>query len=90
MKVTIGIIGDFDLTKISHTQTNQCLDDIGIKLECDIQKEWIPSSDLDSSNINVLKNYSGLFGAPGGYKSESGAIRAVQYARKNKLPYLGT
>lgn len=90
MHIAIGIIGDFDLTKISHIQTNQCIDDIGRKLQCDITKEWVPSSDMHSSNINVLKKYSALFGAPGGYKSESGAIKAIQYARENKLPYLGT
>ncbi|THB72423.1 MAG: hypothetical protein D6B25_16820 [Desulfobulbaceae bacterium] len=89
-KIMIGIVGDFDLTKISHLATDQCFGTFQEQYGQTIEKTWIPSTTLASSGTEQLAQYHGIWGAPGGYVSESGALSGIRYARKHGLPYLGT
>ena len=54
--------------------------------------DWINSEEFEKSpnSINNLKKYDGLI-VPGGFGSRGveGKIKAIQYARENKIPYLG-
>jgi len=90
MKKTVGIIGDFDFTKISHIKTNQCFTEFEKNFGYTIDKEWLSSADIQSSNRASLDKFCAFWGAPGGYESEQGALYAMQYAREKRLPYLGT
>ena len=53
---------------------------------------WINSEELenDEAKLNDLKNYDGII-IPGGFGSRGieGKIKAIQFARENKIPYLG-
>ncbi len=53
---------------------------------------WINSKDYekDPSKINEISNFDGVI-VPGGFGESGieGVIMAIEYARKNKIPYLG-
>lgn len=60
----------------------------GVELEL----EWVDSEafEKDKKNLQKLKNYAGIV-VPGGFGSRGveGIIKAIEFARKNKIPYLG-
>ncbi len=54
--------------------------------------EWIDAEKFESSpqSVQSLKNYNGII-VPGGFGSRGveGKIKAIQFCRTNKIPYLG-
>jgi CTP synthase len=56
------------------------------------QLTWINSKEYeaDPKKVSELKNYDGII-VPGGFGESGieGVIMAIEYARKNKIPYLG-
>ncbi|MEY3471043.1 MAG: synthetase, synthase [Candidatus Parcubacteria bacterium] len=54
--------------------------------------DWIDSSEFesDSKKLAHLKQYAGIL-IPGGFgeRGVEGKLKAIQYARENKVPYLG-
>ncbi|MBP6858009.1 MAG: CTP synthase [Candidatus Pacebacteria bacterium] len=54
--------------------------------------DWVNALEFekDTKSINKLKKYDGIL-VPGGFGSRGieGKIRAIEYARKNKIPYFG-
>jgi len=90
IQLKIGIIGDFDEKKISQVKTNQCLEDIAVKLDIGIDKQWISTDTIYKESIHKIGIYDGLWAAPGDYSNPSGAILAIQKARENNIPFIGT
>ena len=89
--IRIGIIGDFDSQRPSHKATNEalkhCADYIGINVDI----KWVPTESLESDTDKNLSNFDGLWCAPGSpYKSMKGALNAIQFARENDYPFIGT
>ena len=54
--------------------------------------DWLSSQDFESGKrkLSELKGYDGII-VPGGFGSSGveGVIKAIKYARENKIPYLG-
>ncbi|MDD4074159.1 MAG: CTP synthase [Candidatus Pacebacteria bacterium] len=54
--------------------------------------EWISAETIekDKNAVSILKNYDGII-VPGGFGSRGteGKIKAIEYCRKNKIPFLG-
>ncbi len=88
----IGIIGDFNPDNRSHAATVAALGQAANSLTIDLMTEWLPTDALENNAIeSTLKRYDGFWGAPGSpYKSENGALRAIQHCRENGWPFLGT
>jgi CTP synthase (UTP-ammonia lyase) len=87
--IKVAIIGDYD-GRPSHIATEEALKHSANKLEFELEYTWLPTPTFDSS-VQELHNYDGLWGAPGSpYKSMNGALNAIQFARENHYPYLGT
>ena len=88
----IGIIGDFNTDNGSHAATVAALDQAASSLRIDLRTEWLPTDALEKNAIeSSLKTFDGFWGAPGSpYKSENGALRAIQHCRENEWPFLGT
>lgn len=89
--INIGIIGDYDCQRPSHKATNEALhhgaDDLGINLKL----QWLPTEALEKDIDNTLNKFDGLWCAPGSpYKSIKGALHAIQFARENDTPFIGT
>lgn len=87
--VSIGILGDFDEQKPSHRATNSSLAGIERELEITVEHPWIPSTSI-SKNCTELEEFSGLWAGPGDYHSSENVLLAIQHARENNIPFLGT
>jgi CTP synthase (UTP-ammonia lyase) len=91
-ELSVGIIGDFDPKRPSHTATNDALSHaataLGIVLHC----AWLPTPALaEASSEATLRRHDALLCSPGSpYQSMDGALRAVRFARENDWPFVGT
>jgi CTP synthase (UTP-ammonia lyase) len=88
----IGIIGDFDPHKRSHTVTNEALQHAAHALAVPIEVGWLPTSRFEADDVaSQLAPYDALWGSPGSpYHSMEGALRAIRFAREDDRPFLGT
>ncbi len=90
-RVKIGIIGKYvDLTE-AYKSLHEALVHGGVANNVQVDLEYVNSEKLTAKNVE--KKLSGLDGilVPGGFGSRGveGKIRAIQYARENKVPFFG-
>jgi CTP synthase (UTP-ammonia lyase) len=90
--VRIGIIGDFEPSYHSHFATNAALYDAATKLKVQVLLRWLPTPSLDSADApKILNRWDGLIASPGSpYKSFTGMLRAIEFARTRDWPFTGT
>ena len=87
----IGIIGDFDKNRPAHVATSEAIQDTAHYLSRNVLVQWIPTQSLESDTALLqLQKCDGIWGAPGNPESSPGVINAIQVARENNIPYLGT
>ncbi len=84
-------IGDYNLAD-SYISINQSLLHAGASLNIGIEINWLDSKMLENNrkSLNELENYDGII-VPGGFGASGveGKINAINFARTNKIPYLG-
>ena len=84
-------IGDYDLAD-SYVSVNQALIHAGASLDFGVEIHWVDSKrfEEDSRKVEMLKEYNGII-VPGGFGASGveGKIKAINYARIHKIPYLG-
>jgi len=89
--IKIGIIGDFDLERPSHKATNEALKHCANYLEINLELQWLSTESLERDVDKSIRKFDGLWCAPGSpYKSMNGALNAIQFARENNYPFIGT
>jgi CTP synthase (UTP-ammonia lyase) len=88
----IALIGDFDRGKHSHWASEAALFHAAQRLELGVEPRWVSTSELNAVTIpQLLHDFDGIWGAPGSpYVNMEGALRAIEFARRHDLPYLGT
>jgi CTP synthase (UTP-ammonia lyase) len=90
-EVSVGIIGDFNPEYRSHVDTNLAFRQIGKRLGVKITEEWIPTPSIDENAGRMLDRFDAFLCAPGSpYKSMSGALNGIRFAREADRPFLGT
>ncbi len=89
--VTIAITGKYvDLTE-SYKSLHEALVHGGIANGTKVRLEYISAEDLESKNVaSLLEGCDGIL-VPGGFgkRGVEGKIKAINYARKNKVPFFG-
>ncbi|MDF2589665.1 MAG: synthase [Anaerocolumna sp.] len=89
--VKIGIIGDYESERPSHIATNESIRHCAKYLGIDVEIEWLPTESFENGKTESLQAFDGLWCAPGSpYKSMMGAIHAINFARENNYPFIGT
>jgi CTP synthase (UTP-ammonia lyase) len=90
--IRIGIVGDYDPARETHTATDAALQHAAAALGTSVASEWIPTEELQTeTSVLQLKYYHAVFLGPGApYHSEDGAIAAVRFARELGWPFFGT
>ena len=90
-KVNIAIIGKYVELKDAYKSLDEALTHGGIANNLKVNLVRIESDYLKSNEINnKLKDVSGVL-IPGGFgkRGTEGKIAAINFARKNKIPFLG-
>lgn len=90
-EVTIGITGKYvDLTE-SYKSLHEALVHGGLAGKTKVNLKYISAEDLESKNVaSLLDDCDGIL-VPGGFgeRGVEGKIKAIHYARKNKVPFFG-
>jgi CTP synthase (UTP-ammonia lyase) len=87
----LAIIGDFNSSFRPHVATNEAIEHSIQNLGIQVEANWV-STDYIIDNFNsIINTYNGFWIAPGSpYKSMTGALEIINYARINGIPTLGT
>ncbi len=89
-EVVVGMVGKYiDLTE-SYKSLNEALSHAGIGRKVKVVIHYIDSEKLQGGDMSLLEEVDAIL-VPGGFgaRGTEGKIKAVQYARENKIPYLG-
>jgi CTP synthase len=88
----IVIVGKYTAVKDAYVSVKEAVIHAAAANNIGVEVNWVESTDLEKAdNVrSLLKDYDGII-VPGGYGSRGieGKIRAINYARKNRIPYIG-
>ena len=89
--IKLGIIGDFVASNATHIANNEALDHAAKQFGKAFQYEWVATERIEPEFETIIHSYHGLLIAPGSpYKSMSGVLKLIEYARTHQVPTLGT
>ena len=89
-EVTVAMVGKYvDLTE-AYKSLSESLIHAGIKTRTKVRIIYIDSEEIERNGTDCLNGMDAIL-VPGGFgeRGVEGKIRTVQYAREQKLPYLG-
>ena len=89
--VTIGIIGKYVGLEEAYKSLSESLAHGGAAHKTKVQIKWIDSEDLETSDLaDTLQGLDAML-VPGGFgkRGIEGKIKAIEYARTRKIPFLG-
>ena len=88
--VRIAMVGKYvDLTE-SYKSLTEALTHAGIHTECKVNIEYLDSEVIEREGPDALSGFDAIL-VPGGFgrRGVEGKIRAIRYAREQRIPYLG-
>mgnify|MGYP001166409243 FL=1 len=90
-KLNIAIIGKYVSLQDAYKSISESLIHAGANQNSKVDIRWILSEELSTQNLKKkLKNIDGIIVAPGfGVRGIEGKILAIEYVRKNKIPFFG-
>ena len=90
-EVTVGIVGKYVEYEDSYKSLNEALLHGGLPQRLAVNLKWIESEGLVGEDWEGKLNEVDCILVPGGFgpRGIKGMIRGIEYARVNKVPYLG-
>ena len=90
-RVTIGFVGKYLELKESYKSLIESLIHCGAHLDTRVEICWVDSEDIETKGAEALLADCDAVLVAGGFgnRGVEGKIQAIQYARVEKLPYLG-
>ena len=90
-KCTIAVVGKYIRHQDAYKSIYESLSHAGIRHSCKVEVRKIESEEFMSADPAVLLNGVDGILVPGGFgtRGVDGKIRAIEYARTHKLPFLG-
>lgn len=89
----IAIVGKYVALPDAYLSVAEALRHAGTQQGAGVKIRWINAEEMEDPNVDLDEAFRGVKGilVPGGFGSRGieGKIRAIQYARENKIPYLG-
>ena len=90
-EVKVALVGKYISLHDAYISVVEALKHGGIPTQTSVSIKWVDSETVNDDTVEeLLGDVSGIL-VPGGFgdRGTSGKIRAIQYARENKIPYLG-
>ena len=92
-EVKVAVVGKYVALPDAYMSVTEALHHAGIANDTEVRISWINSEEIESPDTELADVFSGCKGilVPGGFgdRGVEGKIRAIQYARENKIPFLG-
>jgi CTP synthase len=90
-KVKIALVGKYVELHDAYFSVREAIEHAALALGLEVEISWVHSSDLEKDRCwEIVHQADGIL-VPGGFGSRGieGKIKAIRYARENKVPYLG-
>ena len=89
-EVNIAIVGKYMELLDAYKSLIEAISHAGIQTRTKVNIKYINSADVDDNGVGILEGQHAIL-VPGGFgiRGVEGKIRTVQYARENRIPYLG-
>ncbi|WP_096203022.1 CTP synthase [Bacillus sp. FJAT-45350] len=90
-KVKIALVGKYVALPDAYLSVAESLRHAGYAFDADIDIQWVDSEEVTAENVAELVGDADGILVPGGFgdRGIEGKIAAIQYARENKVPFLG-
>jgi len=92
-ELEIAIAGKYTALRDAYASLVEALTHAGAHLDCRVNIRWVDTVELEKKKKEINKVFEGVSGliVPGGFgaRGSEGKIMAINYARVNKLPFLG-
>ena len=81
-----AVVGDYNPANHTHSATDVAL------LHAGVEFDWVSTVDVEQRGAaTILATYAGVFIAPSSpYRSMTGALEAVRFARERGVPLVAT
>ena len=89
-EVDVAFVGKYVDLQDSYKSLNEAVAHAGIHTRSRVRVHYLDSEELEKNGIAALEKMDAVL-VPGGFgkRGTEGKIRAIQYAREQKIPYLG-
>jgi CTP synthase (UTP-ammonia lyase) len=88
MKINIALVGDYNDSITAHQAIPLAIGLGADALQVKATFQWVPTEAL---NGETLRHCDAIWSVPGSpYQNRQGALTAIQFARRNNVPFLGT
>ncbi|MCP5464115.1 MAG: CTP synthase [Deltaproteobacteria bacterium] len=91
--VSIAVVGKYVELVDAYKSLNESLLHAGFKNKIKVDLKYFDSEKLERDGVDFAKEFAGCSGilVPGGFgdRGIEGKIKAIEYARTNKVPYFG-
>ena len=92
-KVKIAVVGKYVELPDAYISVTEALHHAGIANDSAVKIQWVNAEHIESGDVDLSEVFVGCKGilVPGGFgdRGIEGKIRAIQYARENRIPFLG-
>jgi CTP synthase len=90
-EITVAMVGKYVDLADSYKSLNEALVHAGIHARSKVNIRYVDSETIEKEGIGALLKGVDAILVPGGFgkRGVEGMMKAVQYARENKVPYLG-
>ena len=91
-KVKIAVVGKYVALPDAYMSVTEALHHAGIANDTEVRIAWVNSEEIEAPEMDMAEVFAGCKGilVPGGFgdRGVEGKIRAIQYARENKITFL--
>ena len=92
-KVTIAVVGKYVALQDAYISITESLRHAAVANEAELEIKWVNAEEIEDAGTDMDKVMAGVDGilVPGGFGNRGieGKIKAIQYARENKIPFFG-
>lgn len=92
-KVTIAVVGKYVALQDAYISITESLRHAAVANEAELDIHWVNAEEIEADDTDMAKVMAGVDGilVPGGFGNRGieGKIKAIQYARKHKIPFFG-